>query len=142
MLIFYVDPTGGYKKKDKRDQLNMTAKAPRSRSYDSIDIESKNDQELQVESEDVDISPLGRTEPFSLKELLQNMSPSRCLQPAADIVTGCSTTAYTRCMGSERDDMELQIPALLKEIRGGNKARTAALQKLYRLTDRDHYQNR
>ena len=122
----------------------MAAKAPRSRSYDSIDIdvESKNDNELQVDSEDVDISPLGQMEPFSLKGLLQNMSPSKCLQPAADIVTGCSTTAYKSCMGSERDELDHQITGLLKEVRGGNKARTAALQKLYRLTDRDHRQNR
>ena len=120
----------------------MTAKFPPLRSNDSIDDESTDDQNLEVDSEDIDTSPWGRTEPFSLKDLLQNMSPSKCLQPAADVVSGCSTTAYKSCLGSERDELDHQIPGLLKELHAGNKARTAALQKLYRLTDREHRQNR
>lgn len=95
-----------------------------------------------VESEDIPESPSMKGEPF-LQQLLANMSPAKCLQPATDVVAGCTTTAYKSCMGSEREELEWQLPGLLKEVRGGNsKARTVALQKLYRLTDREHRQNR
>jgi len=59
------------------------------------------------------------------------------------MVTGCTGTVYKSCIGGERDELEHQILGLLKEVRGGNvKARTVALQKLYRLTDREHRENR
>jgi len=97
---------------------------------------------MQVESEDLP-EEMSMKDRFSLQQLLQNMSPSACLTPATDAVSMCAgSAAFKSCMGSEREELESQVPGLLKEVRGGGKPRTVALQKLYRLTDREHHQNR
>lgn len=98
---------------------------------------------MQVESQDIPppepSSPASLMKsPLFLQQLWQNH-----LQPARDAVTGCTTTAYLSCVGSSREELEWQLPALLKDVRGrSTKPRTVALQKLYRLTDREHRDNR
>lgn len=133
--------------KFEKSTTMTTAGAARPRSHQEtvtpVDEEENGSAYFQVDSEDIDIGMSSSGQPFTLAGLLQNMSPAKCLQPATDMVTVCTSTAYKSCTGSERDELEHQILGILKEVRGGNiKARTIALQKLYRLTDREHRQNR
>ena len=95
---------------------------------------------MLVESEDIPPSPTsggGGRSPFSLQQIWQTH-----VQPATELVAGCTNTAYLSCVGSAREELELQLPGLLQEVRRGGNRRTVALQKIYRLTDREHRENR
>jgi hypothetical protein len=93
------------------------------------------------------------------KQLLQRMNPTECLSPtlmtaaktSITAVQGCTTTAYKTCVATDREELELVLNGLLKDIKykphltnnaTKSTARTVALQRLYRLTDREHAQNR
>jgi hypothetical protein len=118
-----------------------------------------NDIIEQVDSEDIPPAKVSNSEnlPF-YQQLLQRMNPAECLSPAVTTVAsasvsavhGCTTTAYKSCLSSEREEFEFVLHDLLKDIRvkyigvanHKSTARTAALQRLYRLTDREHAHNR
>jgi outer membrane murein-binding lipoprotein Lpp len=94
------------------------------------------------------------------KQLIQRMNPSECISPtivtaaqaSVTAVQGCTSTAYKSCVATDREELEYVLPDLLNDIRYKNStsvvsnrkaaARTAALQRLYRLTDREHAHNR
>lgn len=95
----------------------------------------------EVDSDDIPASPTA--EPF-FQQLLKRMNPAECLSPAAtEAVKACSVVTYKSCVASDREELEWLLSSdLLKDIRGGHKQRTAALHRLYRLTDREHTHNR
>lgn len=113
----------------------------------------------EVDSEDIPPAKVSNSEnlPF-YQQLLQRMNPVECLSPAVTTVAsssvsavhGCSTSAYKSCFSSDREEFEFVLHDLLKDIRvkyigvANHKSTTriAALQRLYRLTDREHAHNR
>jgi hypothetical protein len=122
---------------------------------DSEDIPSTEDLLMNNNSD----ATTSTNTPF-YKQLLQRMNPSECFSPtlvtaaqaSVTAVQGCTSTAYKTCVATDREELEYVIPDILKDIRYKNSAtavsrhkssaRTAALQRLYRLTDREHAQNR
>lgn len=110
---------------------------------------------------DDDVEHGNSNTPF-YKQLLLRMNPTECISPTmanvaqSSIVTavkGCTSTAYTTCLASDREEFESVLQQLLKDIKfkvkssapptiSKSNARTAALQRLYRLTDREHAHNR
>jgi hypothetical protein len=113
----------------------------------------------QVDSEDIPPANFSNLEnlPF-YQQLLQRMNPVECLSPAVSTVAcasvsavhGCTISAYKSCLSSDREEFEFILHDLLKDIRvkyigvanHKSNTRTAALQRLYRLTDREHAHNR
>ena len=97
---------------------------------------------MQVDSEDIPPSPPMSPEPF-FQQLLKRMNPAECLTPTTtDALKACSGYAYSSCIASDREELEWVLPELLRDIRGAHKARSAALHRLYRLTDREYAHNR
>jgi hypothetical protein len=72
--------------------------------------------------------------PVFWKTLLQAMNPVVCLQPA----TACTNVL----LDDETVEYAQIVPPMLKDMKHTGKLRTAALQKLYRFTDRKSYKNR
>jgi hypothetical protein len=77
------------------------------------------------------------------QQLLQSMNPAQCLSPT--IVLRCSNPL------ADDDDNDKsrpasyfakEVPPLLKDLEHEGKLRTTALQKLYRMTDKDNQKNR
>jgi hypothetical protein len=117
--------------------------------------------ELRMNENDDDDESGNSNTPF-FKQLLLRMNPKECISPTianatqSTIVTavqGCTMNAYTACLASDREEFELVLVDLLKDIKykstassittiSKSNARTAALQRLYRLTDREHAHNR
>lgn len=126
---------------------------------DSDDLPSS--AEMRMNDTDDDVESGKSNTPF-FKQLLLRMNPTECISPTivtaaqSSIVTavkGCTTTAYTTCLASDREEFESVLQHLLKDIKykgtssatttiSKSNARTAALQRLYRLTDREHAHNR
>lgn len=100
-------------------------------------IDSTKPELQQVDSQDI-------PEPNKpiFQQLLHSMNPSSCLQPATSMVADCQNAAYKSCLGSEKEELEWLLPGIIDSISSGGKSRTDALQRLYRLTDREHIQNR
>jgi hypothetical protein len=111
-------------------------------TYDSAEqvVHGEASKMPQVDSDDIPVSPAA-AEPF-FQQLLKRMSPAECLSPATHAVQACSVVTLKSCVSSDREELEWQLTDLLKDIRGGHKPRTAALHRLYRLTDREHVHNR
>lgn len=126
---------------------------------DPNDIDTGNQIIDQVDSEDIPPAKDARSEslPF-YQQLLQRMNPVECISPTVNTVANasvsavqnCTTSAYKSCLSSDREEFEFVLHDLLKDIRvkyigvANHKSttRTAALQRLYRLTDREHAHNR
>ena len=125
---------------------------------DSDDLPSS--AEIQMNDNGDDVESGSSNTPF-FKQLLLRMNPKECISPTivtaaqSSIVTavqGCTATAYTTCLASDREEFESVLHHLLKDIKykassattttSKSIARTAALQRLYRLTDREHAHNR
>jgi hypothetical protein len=93
---------------------------------------------MAVDSDDIaSTSP----KPF-YQQLLKRMSPAECLLPATQALQLCSDAAYKSCLASDREEFDWILTGLLKDIRRPHKQRGPALHTLYRLTDREHAQNR
>lgn len=148
-------------------QATNQSSSIRQGSYDSNVYEPSkdigNDGLEQVDSEDVPAiddsfanngeNTIGSTTPF-YKQLLQRMNPNECISPtiatvahsSASAVQGCTTSMYKTCVATDREELEFVLRDILHDIRkgGSNKStsRSIALQKLYRLTDREHAHNR
>ena len=124
---------------------------------DSEDIPASDEMRMN----DNDDGESGNSNTPFLRQLLSRMNPKECLSPTivnaaqSSIVTavqGCTTTAYTTCLAGDREEFESVLQDLLKNIKykstsssttiSKSSARTAALQRLYRLTDREHAHNR
>ena len=98
---------------------------------------------LSVESQDVDDAP-----PLSFfQTLLHSMNPAHCLAPSG--AAGGVVSACTNPLLDEDDDdahpavnFDVVIPPLLKDLQHEGKARTNALQTLYRMTDKENHKNR
>jgi hypothetical protein len=73
------------------------------------------------------------------QQLLHHLDPSTCLTPALEHL---SVMTYKSCLADKREEFEWRLPTMLQEIRLGGKPRTPALQKFYRLVDREHKENR
>jgi len=85
-----------------------------------------------VEAEDL----AGESNRVSIfQQLLYRMNPAQCLAPGSQ--TGSCHNPFF-----DEVDLEDIVIALLKDIRHEGKARTAALHKLYRFTDRERHYNR
>lgn len=112
-----------------------------------------------VDSDEISSTKFSNTDniPF-YQQLFLRMNPADCLSPAVSSVAdasfsavhACTTNAYNSCLASDREEFEFLLQDILKDIRvkyigvaihKSNK-RTAALQRLYRLTDREHAHNR
>jgi len=84
-----------------------------------------------VDSSEVD----GSQSNSFVKQLLQRMRPKQCLAPS---VSSCTHPLFEEA----GIDFDSEIPPMLKDLRTEGKLRTAALQRLYRMTDRERKQNR
>ena len=134
----------------------------RLEQVDSEDLPSSAEMRRNENDDDDDGETGNSNTPF-FKQLLQRMNPKECISPTivhatqssiANAVQGCTTTAYTACLASDREEFESVLVNLLKDIKykstssstattiSKSNARTAALQRLYRLTDREHAHNR
>ena len=143
---------------NNHDRTNATY---RLQQVDSEDLPTI--AEMRMNESDDDVGESGNSNTPFFKQLLQRMNPKECISPTimnatqstiATAVQGCTTTAYTACLASDREEFELVLVDLLKDIKYKSKttsstttisksnARTAALQRLYRLTDREHAHNR
>jgi hypothetical protein len=101
-----------------------------------------------AESQDVDDTMNQQQNAFSgmslFQQLLHSMNPVQCLSPS---IGRCSNP-----LGFDDDDdanneknrinFEKEVPPLLKDLEHEGKLRTTALQKLYRMTDKDNQKNR
>lgn len=67
--------------------------------------------------------------------LWNSLNPATCLSPAV----ACTNVLLE---DDEMVDYAKTVPPMLRDIKHAGKARTSALQKLYRFTDRDHSKNR
>jgi hypothetical protein len=126
---------------------------------DSDDLPSS--AEMRMNDNDDDVVSGNSNTPF-FKQLLLRMNPTECISPTivtaaqssiVSAVKGCTTTAYTTCLASDREEFESVLQHLLKDIKykatssatttiSKSNARAMALQRLYRLTDREHAHNR
>lgn len=82
-----------------------------------------------LESDDVESKQEGMW-----KKLWDSMNPSVCLTPAA----ACTNVL----LEDETVDYNGIVPPMLRDIQNPGKQRTAALQQLYRFTDRERQGNR
>jgi hypothetical protein len=96
----------------------------------------------QLECQHVDSQDIPEPAKPIFQQLLHSMNPTSCLQPATTLVADCQDAAYKSCLASEKEEIEWLLPGIVLNISSGGKPRTDALQRLYRLTDRDHAQNR
>lgn len=103
---------------------NTTDSLYSERTDDDFDVD-------RIESEDIPEQPT----PFYM-ELLKRMNPQVCL------TAECGTGIYKTCLADEVEEFEWLLPGLLRDIQAGKRTRTAALQKLYRLVDKEHKDNR
>jgi hypothetical protein len=99
------------------------------KKLDEDPMHTGNDNLLQLESEDVEPNTDG-----IWKKLWDSMNPSVCLGPA----TACTNVLTD----DETIDYNSVVPPMLRDMQHTGKQRTAALEKLYRFTDRERYQNR
>ena len=91
-------------------------------------LEKENDErQVAVESDEF--------EPTALwKKLWDSMNPAVCLSP---------TMACTHVfMDDDIVEYNRIVPPILRDMKHPGKQRTAALQRLYRFTDRDRHKNR
>ena len=111
-------------------------------------IQSAESQDVDDHVKDQHTSP----KPSILQQLLHSMNPAQCLSPGVNTVIGrCQNPLSVHDDDDEQLDeatrlqnLQREVPQLLKDLeqQDGSKARTAALQKLYRLTDKDNQKNR
>lgn len=139
---------------------SLTNSKYRLEQVDSEDLPTS--AEMHANENDDDDGEGGNSNTPFFKQLLLRMNPKECISPTVvnatqstiiSAVQGCTTTAYTSCLASDREEFELVLVDLLKDIKykstssstttiSKSNARTAALQRLYRLTDREHAHNR
>lgn len=91
-----------------------------------------------VEAEDIIQEEKGQpsSSASSLQQFLERISPTQCLGPVRDNAAACHNPLF------DEEDIEDIVEVLLKDLKNEGKLRTAALQKLYRMTDRERQQNR
>ena len=114
---------------------------------DDDDTSDNNDNAVEVE--DVLSSEDDRKDPGLLRELLYRMNPTQCL-PTTQCFSAAAAAAAASAQSSschnpflcDEVDVEDVTALLLKDIQHEGKSRTVALQKLYRLTDKERKENR
>lgn len=96
-----------------------------------MDLEEPEDRDVleQIESDIADPQ-----EPGLLKKLWLSMNPSICLSPTS----ACGAVF----MDDDIVEYNKTVPPLLRDMKHAGKPRTAALQSLYRFTDRERHKNR
>lgn len=72
--------------------------------------------------------------------IISRMNPASCLSPQC--VSDVSSTFVVDKSWFEPPPVSATIKSLLEPLKSEGRARAAALQKLYRLTDREHESNR
>ena len=98
---------------------------------------------LEDESSGAEADDVTPRKPNFVQQLLQRMSPSHCLSGGdADTTTGCHVVGDCHNPLFDDGDVEEIAVSLLKDIQKEGKLRTVALQKLYRLTDRERKHHR
>lgn len=94
-------------------------------------VEEYKHKSQPAESDDVD---LHKPQEVFWVTLWNAMNPAMCLAPA----TACTQVL----MDDEIVEYNRIMPPILRDMKHPGKARTTALQKLYRFTDRERQKNR
>jgi hypothetical protein len=132
------DTTTTINNKNMTDQdAILTTQGKQQTEEKKEDKEGEEDQQLfmgddnlrYLESDDVECKPEGMW-----KKLWDSMNPSACLTPA----TACTNVL----LDDETVDYHSIVPPMLRDMHHPGKPRTAALQQLYRFTDRERQSNR
>lgn len=135
------DATGSYPTIENNTE-SVASPTPVETSFQSTDPVVDN-EEYRVLKE-VDSADVPEPERSFFEQLVSNMNPLQCLpMNLPEAVDTCGVMAYKSCVAGATEEFEWLLPGMLNDIENGSaKTRASALQRLYRLVDRDHKDNR
>lgn len=95
--------------------------------------------------EPVESADIGGGRNRFIKELWRCMSPQRCFSPDFADVDNMVLPTCRNPLADGDDNIDFNestVPALLSDVRNNKRQRSAALQRIYRMTDKSRSHNR